>query len=423
MAYYPNPPIVTIPATPWILSGFESPVTWGPQFFGGARYICGNFQAGPNINLVEIIKSTDGGATWTAQDTGNLPDIDGQFGETDFAFDLTNGVIHIVGFRGPSSGNNLSYCSFDMNTDTFGASVDGAIRAGSLTPKIDVRADGTPIAFFTKVTGAGVGTALAQPIQYSAITAGAFSAAVDLVAGISNRLQNPLSTILDSAGTMHLCYQNSYSNPIPPDPQNIRHVSLTSADAISAPTVIYTNVGSSVWNSHLPVGIGQEFGGNLYWAVEDTSGGTGGVVVRMFKGSPAATPSWTTLTVADLSGDPALTPTFQAHIVPFGTGLAVFYFEQFQNQTVQKCWYVTFDGATFSAPILAWDVHTNTIAGGPTPPEACGYFSIAVNPNGVELAGNAFIDTDFNQSVVFLSPIAVGIDCGNPPDGTVGVAY
>ena len=399
-AYYPNPPVVTVPASPFILSDFEVPTTWGPQYFNSARYICGFQQAGPDINKVQIIKSTDAGVTWIAQDTGNLPDIDWGFGDIDFAFDTVTGIIHILGFSRANTGNNLAYSSFDMNTDTYGASVDAAIRAGANTGKIAVMADGTPIAFFTQLTGPGNGAVEGNPIQYSTITAGVFSVPVNLVNGIAGRVQNALSTILDSVGTMHLCQQNETATDL--SPQQIRHVSLSSGFVASSPTLIYENPGPIIWNRHYPVGIGQEFGGNIFWAVVDPNNAQ---AVLVFKGSPSAVPVWSVLTGASVSAANK-SPTFQAHIVPFGTGFAVFYFDQLASQAVQNAWYLTFDGVSFSLPILAWNVHDNTIAGGPNPPEAIGYFSIAANPNGVELAGNAFIDTDFNQSVVFLSPEA-----------------
>lgn len=377
MALFTDPPVVTVPASPFIVVDVGIPRSFVHRA-GGAIWSPGWYPAGALIQQPAVIKSTDGGATWAFKDQANTPSIDQNVGYIDFAFD--GALIHILGRRVPT---DMAYCVFDTSAGAgagqFGTQINSGITNGFY--KIAVY-NSNPIAIYTPGGNN-------QPLKYSIISSGSFGSPVNLVAGTVGKFYAPLSTILDSSGTLHVLYSISGS------PQTFWHVSLDSGGGISTPVQVESSGGTG---TPRPVGMGAVWTDlstvdHLLWAQNKGSS------VVLYDGAADGS-SWTTRTVATLSPSSQAT-SFVAQVIVSG-GVPYIWWYYVRLGTTSQVQYCTFDGSTFTSPLVAWDAYANPAAGDPGGVEIDS-FCIAANGTGWDLMADEFIDASFNQSHVFLT--------------------
>jgi hypothetical protein len=137
-------------------------VKHGPFVVGSALYVV--FPDKTN-NKIEVWKSTDGGETWTEQDSAGEPSMTANvIGKTIYGCTLVSGIFYI-GYSDSGLGN-AAIKQFDTSTDLWGTRLDmgatGAatgVTAGPLQLYIITRSDGTHVGLHNGATETVMGTA------------------------------------------------------------------------------------------------------------------------------------------------------------------------------------------------------------------------------------------------------------------------
>lgn len=392
-ALFTDPPVITVPSAP-LISVFEGiPRFYGPYRIGSAIWGAGFRPKNPSQSKIGIIKSIDGGATWALQGTPPAtPNINN--GYYDFAFDAS--TIHTLGNSGIAF--LKIYNAFDIASGTFGTSITSTFGGGFW--KL-ASYNSNPIVIFNLFSG---GTGTGKDLQYSVINSGVFGTPITLVAGVASTTYVPLSTILDPlTGTLHILYQSNAPSSV----SKLWYVALDSSGGVSTPTLLATNTSS--WVTPLDIGIGAIWTDlssvrHLLWATRGPN--TPGTGVTLYDGANPASPTWTTNHLA-FSPSSDASNARNAHVIVSG-GIAYiwFYYGKFSS-TISEVRYCTWDGSTFSTPLVAWDVVANPAAGDPTDYEL-DTFSVAANGSGWDLFADEYIDGSFNQSLVFLTQGGAG---------------
>ncbi len=201
---------VNLPVTQWFFGRSA-----GPWKFGGALWvICPVITASPTIAAVQVYKSSDNGATWTAQDTAHAPQAlaDASSPNTniqpapvnwDYYWDGTSHLLRLV--YSPDGALNW-FIEFDMNAGTWTAAHD-SFDPTTLTPSAGTEMQGLVVDKNGKYTLFMVQSSGAGPVAFP--WTGTFGHGYSLVSNITDADVTPLyyltQVLLDPDGTtLHL---------------------------------------------------------------------------------------------------------------------------------------------------------------------------------------------------------------------------
>ena len=416
---FPNPPIKTIPGSPFITATSQSISSLGPWDFGGAKWGAGYVFAGTEPG--SVMKSTDSGATWAKIDQSNAPSGMAASGVLDILFDPTAGKIHFLG-HASGSPSPVVYAAFDLNTQLWGAEVTPGFT--TVSSKMALRSNGDLV-----VVSYQTDSTAGRPLQYRIVTAGVFSSPTTLIAGTAATTWEILGLLVDGTDTVQGIVQGVNTTPAL---NALYHVSLTLGGSISGPTLIDGPPPIFPFNAvEAEVGVGGILGANLLWAWTKEHATTPHTyTVTVYKGTPLAAPVWTIFSGPTWSGNYLSGPSGasnRVHIV-INNGVAnLFWFKQKADDSERVMQYCTFDGTTFGTTLEAWNALTNPASGDPISGAAIDAFSVTTSGATFQALADEFIDPGYDQTLVYLSPPAapppLSIICDSPPSGTVGVAY
>lgn len=204
---------VTLP--PVLLSSTEPVRTpsfpdtyFGPFEYGGALYLAEQSNTITGTPK-RIMKSTDNGATWAPQDTGNQP-----LSVTSRGSVVRSGSI-LTMFYPENTAALVTVCTFDMATDLFGTPVSSAdVTIGS---ELILRAsNGDCFLLFRAVA----------TMSYAIYSSGSISPATVIIASAID----PLNALIDENDLVHFWYNSG---------GDIFHRTATMAGVISAPDLVY----------------------------------------------------------------------------------------------------------------------------------------------------------------------------------------
>ncbi len=200
-ALFPNPPIKTIPTTPFIHGGTIVCGFYAPVFYAGARWGVGFILGSPN-QPPSVIKSTDGGTSWAKVNQSGAPNALNANALNFESFFTVDGVWHVL--APDAGGNHMAYAEFDMNTETWGA----AITSGTITVvggfmKMAQRLSGDVLVVY-EAQGA------TRQLSYSLISGGVWGAKVDITTVPTVTVpgqNNPVGILVDALDTAHILYE------------------------------------------------------------------------------------------------------------------------------------------------------------------------------------------------------------------------
>jgi len=418
-ALFPDPPIKTVPLTPFINAGTLVYGFYGPVFYNGARWGIGWIFHPPDANQPpSVIKSTDGGATWAKIDQAHTPTALNAVSLELESYFTSDGIWHVL--MPQSNGSFMAYAEFDTNVGTWGTAIlSGTIRAQGGFFKMAQRLNGEVLVVYDNLQPGPNNT-----LSYSLISGGVWGAKIDIATvpvAPSPGGNNPVGILVDSSDRAHILYERFLSGVS----NELWHVALDASNTPSTPVLV--GAVSLFGSVPTPIGVGQIWDGKLLWAGNFSPENQ----VVLYEGTPLSAPVFTTKVVANVAPQ-SVDMTLHAPIIIGPDGKPwIFWCNNpvADSDTIRETVYATYDGTTFSAPILAWDSIGNAAVGDPIIGAQIASFSISVLDDGsgphVEMLSTEFIDADYNQTLVFFAapPPALSILCDSPPAGTVGVFY
>ncbi len=417
-ALFPNPPIKTIPASPFVTNGTQVCGFYGTVFYNGARWGVGYTLDSPSThNPPSAIKSTDGGTTWAQIDSAGTPlDLDTNAENLDSYF-TDDGIIHVLASH--NVGFHMAYAEFDMNAGTWGTAINsGTIVNRGGVCKMAQRLSGDMLVVYDDNT----------TLSYSLITGGIWGSKVHIstvVVDPSPGANYPVGILVDSSDVAHILYERFASGVS----NELWHVSLDASNTPSTPVLVDTLSTSA--QTPTSIGVGQIWSSKLLWAGNLDAADE----VVLYEGTPLATPVFTRKLIASV-GSQASNSVLFAHVLISAAGTPWIFWCNNPNadsDTIREIVYATYNGTTFSAPILAWDSIGNAAVGDPIFGAYTDGFSVSLVDDGsgphVEMLADEFINADYRQSLVFFAeavtppPPNPSIICDSPPSGQVGSSY
>ncbi len=369
MAVITDPPIKISGNPPDTDLGNVGTLSRGPFVFGSSLYLI--LVTGANQTL-QCYKSINNGTTWTLEATG--PDT---AQENLFITADSGANIEIVYSRfGP---NEMTYVSF---TPGIGFSTPVISTAGHVNFKACRFSDGDILAIYQR-TGGGLDyerlSGVTWTVPTTLFTAPIFTAVIKTLAGDSNK-------------TGHFTYSLSGLS---------KYRNVTIGNNVAAEGII-PGVGNwmEIWNNRILV----------------SAGGSNPVT---FEGTPIATPSWVTKTIATAGA------VAYAMILLVDSTHVVFWYVHFS-----VLYYVTYDGTIFGTPVDYYEATNLPPPGGfPTGDAEIDTILVGLIPSGTSGYGIAakllYDDPNFLRSTFYLRNTAPSpvITCGSPPQGRVGTSY
>lgn len=288
---------------------------------------------------LQIVKSTDSGATWSRVDDGAGATI------------ITAGVVPVFGSAslivwlfvaldsgGGSSPNFIDAQEFDLTSDTFGAIVADVTTdpAGSGQTFGVYRSDGSIVMLYPLIV-AGISEAWA-----SVYAAGAFGAAFQVDAEPAESV-GPIGAVLDSSDVTHVIDFDATSG-------DFRYSTIDAGNVVTGPEPVPAISSASAVLDH-PVADS----GTLAFPYTDGSGAHARAKALIGTGATndPATASWTVYDVWTAGLD-ATSEDSKPYAIMDGADLLVFWI----NTTaagIARVYWAKFNGGGFDAPTLFYD--------------------------------------------------------------------
>jgi hypothetical protein len=205
---------MTLPAT------VDASLSWpdwknthcGPFEVGGSKYIVG---VDKTQNKIKVLKSTDGGHTWSEQDAANKP-FTGTASNFKSATARLDGTSIVVFHCGVSS-TTPQITKFATATDTWGASsATGAQTVQDVTGKaplaIACRGANDYVVAYNSATESIMGTAYRR-ISVRPYVSGAWGTAIVVESGVQQN-QDLIGLVVGSNGRTHIFWRNQTGNTL-----------------------------------------------------------------------------------------------------------------------------------------------------------------------------------------------------------------
>ncbi len=366
------------PDTSWGVPAAPTPNHVGPFTFGSDLYLI--LAAGPDDTL-QAYKSSDGGVTWTLEDTGPLAVAD-----LYFATDDSGTAIEIV-YETSDAGNFVGYITFVPGSGfsiplvSLGVPDQNlrACRFASGDFLVLYNTPGSSVVEFMRLSG-GVWTSPATAFTGSAITIKVYG------------------LVQDASGTGHFDYADSGT---------AYYRTIDSGDVVSSAVVIDA------------AGIGPMENWNDRLIIPTNDPSTGRPVI--LEGTPVSAPVWTKKFVSAATGSSAITAKIIALPID-GLTLGIFWGSSFATLLN----FVTYDGTAFGAPVVYYDATNLPPPGGYDPADNfISGITVGLLSTGYGVALHLlYDDVNFFESFFYLLPTPGGPTIsGTPPDGPVNVPY
>lgn len=384
----------------------------GPWALGGALYV---FVLNASPIKICVSKSIDGGVTWTFPDIANSPAAltNPRYSVTQFGTTIRIIYGDNLGGGGGQNTGTMHAIDFDTATDTYGAVSDSGIgwdAPGIADPAPSIVAL-TLSTLTTRVIYVNHTTLFTSQLRYVDYDGAVWGTPADITAITASTLVQPATAVVDSSDMIHLAYV--FESPVGPN-QSLRYASITLGGSVNAGQLILTPFEGFTGTLSIS-------GSNLVLPVVDQITTT----LKAWLGSSFAggAPTWTSVspdtnTYSADAGYTYLPCTLAYDSTTLFLVWSVFdFFSPFANTQV---WYGTStdDGATWSAPILAYDLALNPP--GWTSAGAIDELSFNRINGTILLTGN--IHNAGTATLAEIAPSAT-VSCGNPPTGTVGRPY
>jgi hypothetical protein len=370
-----------------------------------------------------IYKSTDGGATWAAQDDANIAAYN--IGAWDV---VQSGTNLIIAGTHATAGQFVKVIIFDTTTDTWGAeSANGPAffhvpPSGAVLVRVVEVASGDLWAFVNISSGTNLRDSIGYDILSGGVWGGVVNFVVDNATPTFNFLQQ---VVVDSADLIHVIYKK---NTLGDMSASLYHRTVTTAGVIGAEQAIqlaftpYSCGRAVAWVN--PVSTVESIVVPYY----DSSNNLAGV----WMGTPASAPVWS-FTLVDTLGWPAGYTDYgtaqagrgSAFAFIGGTTLYLAWASHDPTYAVVNALYVAAnDGNGWSAPTLFYDEVAN-------PPSWSADFDEVpeLYSDSFLILADAAIGAISNVDSVgaaALPPVGGGVPaiiCDSPPVGKIGVAY
>ena len=347
----PTPPVGLLPNPPVAIPGGANPAvfdtlavgegnanTYGPFAFGGRLYV---FLTG-GINPTTAYMSADGGKTWAPQDFANSP-VSGTLSVSGFLGSVLN--IAIV------TGGDIIVSQFDCSTNTWAPASVGAGLAGVNGTSVVIQPDGRRFVYYTTSGGA-------NHIELDVLSAvGVWSGSTNLVTAPGGRHATLLGAILDTAGVSHLFYTQQDNAGSLNTVVGYMQISNAPAIVLSQPSILVlpplVEQSNQTSIAFSPTMNGGTFMIYLPLNYENAAGLT---IPQVILGSAAAgfaisSPDPSALTV------PAGSVAGVNSVALLSNGNLMAAWQVFNQTTgaVDQIWLSTYNGYSWSTPLLAYD--------------------------------------------------------------------
>lgn len=394
-AFFTNTPVKTVPSAPFCTCGTVTQGFLGPIFFNGARWGAGSvFYRFGNINYPHappsIVKSVDSGVTWTQSIGPN--DLNANTISMESVY-TSDGTVHFLAYQGPAQGNTrLAYVAYNLTGETWGTAITTGPSADDCF-HLAKKLDGSIIVVYTLTT----------VLRYSIISGAAWGSAVTIDTAAAGFVVKLANLLIDAAGTTHILY-TTHNNT---GTRRLLYVSVSDLGVISTPVQIDTWVAAD--GEPLQIGLGTIWNDRILWSYVTSTAPSD---VLLYEGTPVAAPVFTRKVVTTLPTQVAPSnDTHHAQVLIVGAGVKIYYMNNpvALSDTVRQIESCSYDGTTFGAPQLVWDTISNPAVGDPIIGALIDGFSLAVIDDGVhaervEMIADEIVDSDFNQTLVFLAP-------------------
>jgi len=390
----------------------------GPGGVVTLRDVVGPVQVGSNLyvamspavfnGVIQVWKSTDGGATWTAAGASQAcRNANGHFSSSTGLF-----TFAFLDNSNAGSNNPVRLVQFDTSTDTMGVPFGGVASqpSESAVHSVRVRSTGDIVVVATDSSGANTS------YNFSVFSGGAWAVSHQGFDITGNGNSKTVSTAIDNANRIHIIVSVSAGAAY-----NVDYWSLDSTNVITGPIVFGWVTASGMDQSSVPTIAVSDAADTLYIA-----NSRNGTEVRIFYGTPRSAPVWNGTFQGTLIG------TIQAGDVMSSNGanitlgadgnlyIAVLHGPGGAGEFVDE--YKT---PASSAPTV-WTVTQNIIDEASTNPPSISFFSqarIHNNPIATQLYFNgAIAGSGITRFLLGLSS-ALAVQCNNPPAGAAGAPY
>jgi hypothetical protein len=417
MSTFPPIPVDTTPPTPfplvlplnfgWIgAAGGNSPNS-GPYIYGSAIYTAAIINS--SSSQIGIYKSTNNGATWSIQDSGNGP-----LSSQTFAMRMFGSNLYVMTWL-PSNAGLVVY-PFSMVSNTWTASTPSAPvsinRTVPLLSGFDFFVTSSEIiAIYNtvdSVTHNPNGMVMAQYSGGSWGSPTAFGTEFS-PAGLSG-------TVLDDAtDTLHVFYAPLGT----PSPNPLNHVSISSTGVISAYDTVISNYPLVIGTVQPVISRGCVSVGVIFAPYIHLSTSTAGVPA-LISGSPG---SWV---VQNLDATNTVLGPYYDQICAFLFGSVVYIIWGLLNgSNTQVLQTTTRDGVTFSPITVLWDAQVDPAVDAPySSISRLSCLSADILPNSA--LGVLLTIWGATNWLHFFSPgttLTLTASCNTPPPAYVGVFY
>lgn len=243
-----------------------------------AAFLTGAVKVGTNLYFAQLqgtgtamFSSSDGGVTWSEQDSANNP------ASISFPNAWLGSRMTII----RNAGSSYTLYDFDAVTNLWSASYAASglfVGSGELVRGLVVRSNGNVVALIYKTAGGGLAN-----LYYAEWNGSAWSAATQFnLSNFDNFALTHFQYTLDPDDGISIVYQDANSTPL-----NTYVRRLDSGNVLSAETDLSSELGDQIDELFGTV----VFDGNIYIAFYPDSPFPG--VFQVAKGTPVGSPTWT----------------------------------------------------------------------------------------------------------------------------------
>jgi hypothetical protein len=279
----PTPAVIEATSADIALIGTAGDV-WRPIFNGSNIYAIGkNLIISSGVSHLRMFKSTDNGATWTAQDTASEPIITGSINNPQKIAGSKIGIVYIK-----SGATGMVFRKFNMTTDLWEAESPQSTELPNFTDWREL-SSGDIIAVYQKQFGGPYSVHLDT---YNGV---AWAGPTTVVTAATERIF--LSMAVDTADNTYIATLEKGASL--PHSENVR---IYATGVVGAPTTMATYNNPQIqWGPGIYIATSDEIRFPFILRGEAVSGFSS---PGYWSGTPSAAPVWTLVDLALTNGDP-----------------------------------------------------------------------------------------------------------------------
>jgi hypothetical protein len=398
----------------------------GPFEVGSSLYAIFGIHEGGGLQYIRAFKRATSGGSWAELDSANAPGTSGL--GTAGTTAILNGTTITVIYSG-GSGGALQPVTFDTTTDTWGTpGTIAGIGDFQLYPQSVQLSNGDVYVFFLQQFGSG--PTAGSSISYRKYTGGSWGSITQFTPQVAGETQSGaggswFQFYVDSNDLIHGIYSILPGGSLPKT-ISLYHGTLDSSGTITLGNLIDTFSATSFVNVFLP-SPPTIANGQVYVSI---CGAWRNVATVYIGDDPLATaPGWT----VSLASDTQITDWFINGSYAFSATdgvLAYVFWTVFDSDNpsdiIQRIYYATHDGSTWSAPIEYYDFVINPPASIDTPVDPSNFslfqLSVAIlSGTGLGVLASMLYSNDLFENAGFDLISGGGAGAGNRNRFTVSV--